>query len=183
MNPKIFVIAAVAVLAVALGAVLFASSTMFAAPADLQDQRPAQASLEPLIVELDDVSVLDIDQRSATIQVKFFVSNPNPVSVLVQVMDYQLYETGFSADMQVSGGQIGSRPAGMVEFGNNYYTLLAENTLVLKDKIVLKNTGNANLWSSLEDGTAKWKVTGDLFYNLSSMTSGQENEIHFEFEQ
>ncbi|MSV33862.1 MAG: hypothetical protein EXS76_04005, partial [Nitrosarchaeum sp.] len=76
----------------------------------------------------------------------------------------------------------GSRPEGMVEFGSDYYTLLGNNSILLKDKIVLKNTGNTpELWSALESNTAKWQVSGDVFFNQSSMTSGQENEVHFEF--
>lgn len=183
MNPKIFVFAAVAVLAVVLGSVLFSSSTIFAPDAGQQQGTTSPpVQLEQLTVELDDISVLAINDRTADIEIKFTVSNPNSVSVLVQVMDYQLYETGFSETVQVSGGQIGSRPAGMIEFSNNYFTLLGNNSLVLKDKIALQNTGNMpELWSALEDGTAQWKVTGGVFYNLSSMTSGQENEVHFEF--
>ena len=97
-------------------------------------------------------------------------------------MDYQLYETGYSESEQISGGEIGSRPTGMVEFGSNYYVLLGENSIVLKEDITLKNSGNTpELWTALEDNTASWRVTGDVFYNLSSMTSGQENELHFEF--
>ena len=186
MNPKIFVFAAVAVLAAALGAVLLPSSTVFGPPGESPQQTtPAPPQqLEPITVELDGVTVLEVDGRSADIEVRFSLGNPNPSLVLVQVMDYQLYETGFSEDVQVSGGQIGSRPEGMIEFGSNYFTLLGEGTLLLKDRVVLKNTGSTpGLWSALGDGTARWKVTGDVFYNLSSMTSGQENETHFEFRQ
>ena len=39
-------------------------------------------------------------------------------------MDYQLFATDYSDSEQISGGEIGSRPTGMVEFGSNYYTLL-----------------------------------------------------------
>jgi len=72
----------------------------------------------------------------------------------------------------------------MVEFGSNYYTLLGENSIILKDTISLKNSGNTpELWTALEDNTATWRVSGAVFYNLSSMTSGQENELHFDFTQ
>lgn len=138
--------------------------------------------IEPIVIELDDLSVLDISERAATIEIKFKLTNPNPTSVIVQVMDYQLFETDFSEDKPITGGQIGSRPEGMVEFGSNYYSLLSGAEIILKDKAVLKNNGNIpELWSAIEGNTAKWRVTGDVFYNLSSMTSGQENEIHFEF--
>lgn len=180
MNPKIFVIVAIIALGAALGGIFLSGSTL----ENLTSPQPEREVLkiEPIIVELDDISVLDISERSATIEVKFKLTNPNPTSVIVQVMDYQLFETGFSEEKQISGGQIGSRPEGMVQFGSNYYSLLSGAEMILKDKSVLKNNGNIpELWSALESNTAKWRVTGDVFYNLSSMTSGQENETHFEF--
>ena len=43
----------------------------------------------------------------------------------------------------------------MVEFGSNYYTLLRNNSIILRDTITLKNTGNTpELWNALEDDTA-----------------------------
>ena len=180
MNPKIFVFAAVIALGAVLGGILLSGSAL----ENLTSPQPEKKVLkiEPIVVELDDVSVLDISERSATIEVKFKIANPNPTSVIVQVMDYQLFELDFSEDKQIAGGQIGSRPEGMVEFGSNYYSLLSDSEIVLKDKIVLKNNGSIpELWSALNNDTAKWRVTGDVFYNLSSMTSGQENEVHFDF--
>lgn len=182
LNPKIFVGAAVAALAVILGGILLMgpSITIEDQVGSTEVQNVAQA--EPLQIELDDISVTKISERTATIEMAFKISNPNQRSMIVQVMDYQLFETGYSETEQISGGQIGNRPEGMVEFGSNYYTLLGENSIILRDKITLKNSGNTpELWSALESNTASWKVSGDIFYNLSSMTSGQENELHFEF--
>jgi len=83
---------------------------------------------------------------------------------------------------QITGGEIGSRPTGMVEFGSNYYVLLGDNAITLKETITLKGSENTpELWAILKDSTTTWRVTGDVFYNLSSITSGQENELHFEF--
>ncbi len=46
----------------------------------------------------------------------------------------------------------------------------------------IKNTGNTpELWNALTTNTPKWRITGDAFYNLSSMTAGGENELAFEF--
>jgi hypothetical protein len=134
------------------------------------------------LLVIHDISIIEVGKRDAIIEIAFKIKNPNPSSVIVQVMDYQLFETGFSNEKQISGGQIGSRPEGMVEFGSDYYVVLGENSILLKDKIVLKNTGNTpELWFALENNTAKWRVSGDIFFNQSSMTSGQENELHFEF--
>lgn len=178
VNPKIFVGVAVAVLAVILGGILLTGPSLIDAPG----AGPQAQQIQPLRVELDDISVAKISERTATIDVVFVIHNPNQRAVLVQTMDYQLFETGYSESEQLSGGQIGSRPAGMVEFGSNYYTLLGDNSIILKDAITLRNSGNTpQLWADLQDGSASWKISGTVFYNLSSMTSGQENEIHFEF--
>ncbi|MEK6981162.1 MAG: hypothetical protein AABW66_06890, partial [Thermoproteota archaeon] len=185
VNTKIFVFVAIIALAAAMGIILLSGSS-FVSPTSEKDttQEISQApqKIQPISVELDDISITEVNKRDATIEISFKVSNPNPGSVIVQVMDYQLFETGFSNEKQISGGQIGSRPEGMVEFESNYYTLLGEHSILLKDKLVLKNTGNTpELWSAFESNTAKWRVSGDIFFNQSSMTQGQENELHFEF--
>jgi hypothetical protein len=185
VNTKIFVFVAVIGLAAALGIILLSGSSFVShtSKEDItQDISKAPQQIQPISVELNDISIIEVGKRDATIEIAFKINNPNPSSVIVQVMDYQLFETGFSNEKQISGGQIGSRPEGMVEFGSDYYVVLGENSILLKDKIVLKNTGNTpELWSALENNTAKWRVSGDVFFNQSSMTSGQENELHFEF--
>ena len=182
MNPKIFIGAAVAVLAVILGGILLTGPTMTIESQN--DPTSNTIQVDPLRIELEDISVKKISERSATIHIAFKILNPNPGAVIVQTMDYQLFETGYSEYEQISGGEIGSRPTGMVEFGSNYYVLLGENSILLKEDIVLKNSGNTpQLWADLVNNTASWRVTGDVYYNLSSMTSGQENQLHFEFTQ
>jgi len=191
MNRKIFLIVAVAGLMAVLGGILLVGPTMVVVP---QGESPTENRnvilVKPLEIELDDISVTRISERSATIKIAFKIINPNPAAVIVQTLDYQLFETGYSNSEQISGGEIGSRPTGMLQFGSNYYVLLGDNSILLKDTIDIKNSGNTpelwsgntpELWTGLEDNTSTWRVTGDLFYNLSSMTSGQENELHFEF--
>ncbi len=183
MNRKIFLGVAIAVLIAILGGILWVGPTMVIAP---QGETPAESQntilVKPLEIELDDISVTQISERAATIKIAFKIINPNPGAVIVQTLDYQLFETGYSNSEQISGGEIGSRPTGMVEFGSNYYVLLGENSIILKDIIHIKNSGNTpELWANLKDNTSTWRVTGDVFYNLSSMTSGQENELHFDF--
>ena len=189
MNPKIFVFVAVLALAGILGGILLVGPTMTAPGQGNNDTGENAPAIKLVTVELEDISVLKISERSATIEIAFEISNPNPRAVIIQTMDFNLYETGFSSYEQLAGGTIGSRPEGMVEFGSNYYTLLGENSIVLKKKMVIKNTASSSeLWDSLkseyengESGSAKWWVYGTVYFNLSSMTSGQENTVPFEF--
>ena len=185
MNRKIFLGVVVLALMIIFVAILTGNilPLMIVAP---QGEIPVEnrniTQVAPLQIELEEISVTEISARTATIKIAFKISNPNPKSVIVQTLDYRLYETGYSESEQITGGEIGSRPTGMVEFGSNYYVLLGNNSILLKDTIHLRNSGNTpELWAVLQDNTATWKVTGDVFYNLSSLTSGQENELHFEF--
>jgi len=182
VNPKIFVGAAVAALAVILGGILLTGPTIIITNQEGTTDVQNIPQAKPVEIELEDISIAKISERSVTIDITFKLSNPNQRAMIVQTMDYQLFETNYSETEQITGGQIGSRPEGMVEFGSNYYTLLGENSIILRDSKTIKNSGNTiDLWKSFEDGTPSWRVSGNLFFNLSSMTSGQENEIHFEF--
>jgi len=181
MNPKIFVGIAGAILAVILGGILFVGPTIIIPS---QDNPGTQSNPEAkaIQIELDDLSVEKVSERTAIINIAFKISNPNPRAIIVQTMDYQLFETNYSDSEQITGGEIGSRPAGMVEFGSNYYTLLGENSIILKETIKLKGNNNTpELWKVLKDDNPSWRVSGTVFYNLSSMTSGQENTLNFEF--
>ena len=181
MNPKIFVGIAVVALAIILGGILLVGPTVIIPSQDntgIQNNPEAKA----IQIELDDLSVERVSERTATINIAFKIFNPNPRAVIVQTMDYQLFETNYSDSEQITGGEIGSRPTGMVEFGSNYYTLLGENSIILKETIELKGNNNTpELWNALKDDDPSWRVSGTVFYNLSSMTSGQENTLNFEF--
>ena len=182
MNRKIFVgIAGIALIAI-LGGILLVGPTMVVAPQENNSEPSNALQVKPLEVELEEITVETISERSATIKVAFKIINPNPAAVIVQTMDYQLYETTYSDYEQIAGGEIGSRPQGMLEFGSNYYVLLGNNSIILKEKVTLQGSENApELWNILRGDSPTWRVSGDVFYNLSSMTSGQENELHFKF--
>ncbi|MEO2264372.1 MAG: hypothetical protein ABGW49_00625, partial [Nitrosopumilus sp.] len=175
MNPKIFVFIAVLILMAILAGIILVGPTLQIGLQNGISETSNITLVEPLQVELSNLSVSKISERSAMIDIAFKISNPNPRAVIVQTMDYQLFATAYSDDEQISGGEIGSRPTGMVEFGSNYYVLLGENSITLKETITLRGSENTpELWTVLRDDSTSWRVTGDVFYNLSSMTSGQE---------
>ena len=207
MNPKIFVGAAAAAMAAVLVGILAAGPAMVAdvpsSPSPSPSPPPPSstgdmplfggddsssttattaAQILPLRVTLGDIELKKISDRSATLEVSFVLYNPNQRSMIVQTLDYRLFETSYYGDEgALSGGQIGTRPEGLVEFGSNYYTLLSDASITLRDSMVIQNTGDAEFWQALRADAISWHVTGDVFYNLSSMTSGQENRLSFEF--
>ena len=179
VNPKILVGGVVAAFAIVIGVIGFSGSALIDDISGGSVVSPAETPREalPLEVELEDISILEVNEKAATIEVQFKVTNPNFKSVILQFIKYELYEN----DLRISVSQIGDQPIGMVE-GSNYFTILSETPTILKDKITIKNTGNTpELWDALTNNTPNWRIMGDASFNLSSITAGGENEISFNF--
>jgi hypothetical protein len=179
LNNKIIVGGVVAVFAIIIGIVGFSGSSIIDDTSGGNIISPSEAPRQalPLKIELQELSILEVNDKAATIYVEFKVSNPNFKSVILQVLSYNLYEN----DVRVAISQIGERPIAMLE-GSNYFTILNERPTILKDTITIKNSGNTpELWEALKNNTPQWKITGDAYSNLSSITAGGENENSFEF--
>lgn len=181
MQPKIIVGLVVAAFAIGIGVIALSGEDIAneLVQRGLSPQQQLPQELEPLNVALSDISVLEVTDRRATVEIKFEVTNPNQRSIILQVIKYQLYGDG----LRLSSGEIGQRAEGMVA-SSDYFVLLANSSITVKDKIILQNTGNTpQLWDSLMAGDTSWRVTGDAIFNLSSVAGGSENEVQFEFER
>ncbi len=171
MNPRIFVGVAAVGIVVAIGIVAFSGQQF------INDVSDSPREVLPIIVELEDLSIVEVTDKYAVLEIEFLVSNPNFKSVILQYLKYELFED----DVRVYVGQIGERAEGFV-IGSSYIQILSQSSTTLSDEIILKNTGNTpELWSVLTENTANWKIIGEAFFNLSSMTTGGQNEVTFEF--
>lgn len=169
----------VAVLAGIIGLIAFSGSQFIndISKDGLGKLSPAPIKVIPLQIELADISIVEVTDEQATLQIDFRITNPNYKSIILQLIKYEVYESG----KRITTEEIGQRPEGMVDV-SNYFTILSNTPQIIGDKIIIKNTGNTpEFWSALSDNTAKWTIKGETYYNLSSMTSGQENITPFEF--
>ena len=181
MNPRIPVIGVVGAFAVVILVIAYSGTSIID---DTSSEVRIGSSggvttIEPLIISLEDIEILDVDERNAFIEISFKVANPNYKGVILEMIRYNVYEDG----MKIGTKSIGDRaaPGGIVS-ASNYFTILSDRPSIIKDEFTIKNNGNIpELWSALENGVPQWRVTGEAYYNLSSMTAGQENELLFEF--
>ena len=181
LNSKIFVGAAAGGLAIVLAIIAF-SGTLISDVGGGEFAPFQEPEVLPLQIEFHNLSVLEISEKQATLDIEFIVSNPNFKSVMVQRLKY----TVFHDDTRIVAGEIGSSPTGFVD-SSNYYLILNERPVTLGEKFIVKNTGDAELWEKLEislveeKNALNWRITAEAFSNLSSLTSGQENIASFEF--
>ncbi len=160
-----------------LGSIFLTTSTGI--PTEEDSSQQITTNIDSIKIDLESVSILEVSDRSAVIEMQLKLENPNPRAVIAQYLQYSLYASDNGEEMKISAGTIGSRPEGMVD-ASNYYTLLSNGSIVLKDKIVLEYPGNnPELISLLNNSETDWRAEGIAFFNLSSMTSGQENEVRY----
>ncbi len=179
MNSRLILGIVGAVIAGIIGLVAFSGSQFIndISKDGLGKLSPAPIQVIPLQIELANLSVLEVTDEQATIQVDFRVTDLNYKSIILQLIKYELYENG----IRITTEEIGERPEGMVDV-SNYFTILSNSPQIIGEKITIKNTGNMpEFWSALTSNTTKWTVKGEAYYNLSSMTSGHENITPFEF--
>ena len=181
LNSKIFVGAAAGGLGIVLAVIAF-SGTLISDVGGGEFAPFQEPEVLPLQIEFHNLSVLEISEKQATLDIEFIVSNPNFKSVMVQRLKY----TVFHDDTRIVAGEVGSSPTGFVD-SSNYYLILNERPVTLGEKFIIKNTGDTELWEKLEMSLAEgrnalnWRITAEAYSNLSSLTSGQENIVSFEF--
>ena len=181
MNPRIPVIGVVGAFAVVILVIAYSGTSIIDdTSSEVRIGSSGGATtIQPLIISLEDIEILDVDERTAFIEIAFKVTNPNYKGVILEMIRYNVYEDG----MKIGTKSIGDRAApGGIVAASNYFTILSDRPSIIKDEFTIKNNGNIpELWSALENGDPQWRVTGEAYYNLSSMTAGQENELLFEF--
>jgi hypothetical protein len=176
VNPRIFVGAAAGALAIILIVFTLTGTTVVS---DVEGGffSPSTQEVLPLEIELFDFSVLEVTEKQATLEIKFKVSNPNFKSVMLQHIKYLVYHN----DARIAVGEVGTAPEGFLA-SPNYYIILNERPSLIGEKFTIMNTGNTpELWETLAKNELNWRVSGEAFFNLSSITAGQENILKFEF--
>ena len=178
MNPKIFVGAAAGVL-IAIIAVFTLTGTSIISDVEGGFFSPStqEQQVLPLEMELFDLSILEVTEKQATLEIKFKVANPNFKSVMLQHIKYSVYHN----DVRIAIGEIGSSPEGFLA-SPNYFIIRNERPSLIGEKFIITNTGNTpELWETLTKNELNWSVSGEAFFNLSSITAGQENTLKFNF--
>ena len=176
VNPRIFVGAAAGALVIIIVVFTLTGTTVVS---DVEGGffSPSTQDVLPLEIELFDFSILEIAEKQATLEIKFKISNPNFKSIMLQHIKYSVYHN----DVRIAVGELGSTPEGFLA-SPNYYIILNERPSLIGEKFTIMNTGNTpELWEALAKNELNWRVSGEAFFNLSSITAGQENILKFDF--
>ena len=181
VNPRIFVGAAAGVLAVIL-VVFTLTGTSVVSDVGGGFFSPSTQEVLPLDIELFDFSIIEITEEQATLEVKFKFSNSNFKSIMLHNIKYSIYHD----DVRIAVEEIGSSPEGFLA-SPNYFIITNERPVPIGEKFTITNTGKTpELWDTLTNWKnsgeeLNWRISGEAFYNLSSITAGYENIVKFNF--
>ena len=126
VNPRIFVGAAAGILVAVIVVFTLTGTSVVSDVGGGFFAPSAQQQVLPLEIELFDISILEVTEKQATLEIKFKVSNPNFKSVMLQHIKYSVYHD----DTRIVAGEIGTAPEGFLA-SPNYFIILNERPSII----------------------------------------------------
>jgi hypothetical protein len=135
--------------------------------------------VKPVDIQYNGSSILSVGDRDATIETKLVLTNPNDNTLIIEMVGYDIYADG----VMIGHGQYGQRYDGTWE--SSYYLPLTQhnNETITVDAKITNDGNNPQVWSALQNHTAKLKFAGTAYYSTHSAFSGQSYSKDFEFSQ
>lgn len=160
----------------------------FEASGQLLSQQP---NYENLSLSINSVKVLPVNDE-LRLEVAFNAYNPNKGTAILETITYNVYLD----KLRLSSGDVGSRTEGFVDSLESVFTIIGNQTIVLRDKEPLTEEGLALFdpqgkliqasTNSSDSGTAaaleEFDVNGTYFYTLNRGSDAQVGEHTFSFQ-
>ena len=133
--------------------------------------------VKPLDMQYNGSSVLSVTNRDSTIETKFYLTNPNDNTLIIEMLSYDVYVNG----VLIGHGQYGQKYEGTSD-SSTYLPLPQHNSETITNKAQLINDGNnPQVWSALQNGTGQIRITGTTYYSTHSPFAGQSYSKDFDF--
>ncbi len=156
--------------AIAVAAVVMLTMGFF----PMQSQQPF--AMKEVTLSLTSVSIKQIDDEAATVQVVFDVFNPNKNTMVLETIQYDLIANG----IRLAQSQIGERLEGVVVPTGQTYYVVQNTPLTLTDTVELTKTETfAPVWTGLQSNDVDWRIKGVYFITDPARSGGQEKLFDF----
>jgi LEA14-like dessication related protein len=181
LNRRIVVGGVVGIFAIIIAIVGFGGIIDDVSGGSLISPSPSETpTIQSLVLELEDITIVEIVDNTAYMGITFKITNPNHKSVLLQMIKYTVY----ADDIKIGSKSICDRDTDVgIAGSSNYFIILNDRPTSIKSEFTIKNAGNnPEFWEAMHNNTINWRIEAEAFYNLSSMTAGGELDTFFEFE-
>lgn len=149
----------------------------------------AQPNNQNLSLTIDSVKVLPVNDE-LRLEVAFKAYNPNRGTIILETISYNVYLDG----LRLASGDIGSRTEGFIDSLESVYTIIGNQSIVIRDREALtddtlsKFDSQGKLIDSASsasgsgtDDTLQFNVNGTYFYTLNRGSDTQVGEHTFSF--
>ncbi len=150
---------------------------------------PQQLNSQNLSLSVDSVKVVQVNNESQ-LETVFNVYNPNKGAAILETVTYNVYLD----NVRIGSGDVGSRTEGFVDSLESVYTIIGNQSIVLRDREPLTEDGtslfdsqgqilSATTDSSNSSTTSRaYDVNGTYFYTLNRGSEAQVREHSFNFQ-
>jgi LEA14-like dessication related protein len=133
--------------------------------------------VKPLDIQYNGSSILAVTNRDATLESKFYLTNPNDNTLIIEMLSYDVNVNGVT----IGHGQYGQKYEGTSE-SSYYLPLTQHNSETITNKVVLHDDGNSpEAWSAIHNSTAKIRISGTAYYSTHTPFAGQTYSKDFNF--
>ncbi|MBA2268884.1 MAG: hypothetical protein H0W19_11220 [Nitrosopumilus sp.] len=156
--------------------------------AETTELTPQQLNSQNLSLSVNSVKIVPVNNESR-MEVVFNAYNPNKGAAILETVTYNVYLD----NLRVSSGDIGSRTEGFVDSLESVYTIIGNQTIVLRDREPLTEDATSlfdsqgKLVGAMADNSNSstsqaYDVNGTYFYTLNRGSEAQVREHEFNFQ-
>lgn len=156
--------------------------------AETTELTPQQLNSQNLSLSVNSVNIVPVNNESR-MEVVFNAYNPNKGAAILETVTYNVYLD----NLRVSSGDIGSRTEGFVDSLESVYTIIGNQTIVLRDREPLTEDATSlfdsqgKLVGAMADNSNSstsqaYDVNGTYFYTLNRGSEAQVRDHEFNFQ-
>lgn len=143
---------------------------------------PQQLNSQNLSITMNSVKIVPVNNESR-LEVAFDAYNPNKGAAILETVSYNVFVDG----VRLSSGDLGSRTEGFVDSLESVYTIIGNQTIVLRDREPLTEDGlkffdSQGNWVGGSSNATQFDVNGTYFFTLNRGSEAQARENSFNFQ-
>jgi hypothetical protein len=149
---------------------------------------PQQLNSQNLSLSVSSVKVVPVNNESR-LETVFNVYNPNKGAAILETVTYNVYLD----NVRIGSGDLGSRTEGFVDSLESVYTIIGNQSIVLRDRAQLTEEAtslfdsqgkilDAMTDNSNSSASRAYDVNGTYFYTLNRGSEAQVREHSFNFQ-
>ncbi|MGD9535454.1 MAG: hypothetical protein AB7V56_17000 [Candidatus Nitrosocosmicus sp.] len=158
------------------------NSTVNNVQQEKEELNPQTSNGQNLSLSIHSIKVISVNGESR-LEVAFDAYNPNREAAILETVTYNVYVDG----VRLSSGDLGSRTEGFVDSLESVYTIIGEQTIVLRDREPLTEDGlklfdSQGNWIGGSKNNPQFNVNGSYYYTLNHNSNVHESQQSFSFD-